>query len=84
MIIKWIPDMCLLPRAVVTGATSGIGKAYATEVSLQFPFFKNRSIIWSKFHVRMERGSSNLFQRVLQSFECHRPCLPACILPAGA
>ena len=48
-------DMCLLPRAVVTGATSGIGKAYATEVSLQFPFKKKKkkqSIIWSKFHVR--------------------------------
>lgn len=35
--------MCLLPRAVVTGATSGIGKAYATEVSLQFPFKKTKT-----------------------------------------
>lgn len=34
--------MCLLPRAVVTGATSGIGKAYATEVSLQFPLKKKK------------------------------------------
>lgn len=34
---RWIPLTCLcsLRCAVVTGATSGIGKAYASEVSLQ-------------------------------------------------
>lgn len=67
-------DMCLLPRAVVTGATSGIGKAYATEVGLQFPFFKNKSIIWSKFHVRMGRVHYNLFRRVLQN-----STIPVCL-----
>lgn len=30
--------LCFLLPAVVTGATSGIGKAYASEVSLHFPF----------------------------------------------
>lgn len=37
-------SVCVL-CAVVTGATSGIGKAYAMEVNLQFPSATNS---WSK------------------------------------
>lgn len=78
--------LCFLLCAVVTGATSGIGKAYASEVSLQLynnlsPFLVQKiklvTVGWHMLHCYTWVVFSWLRKK-------HQTCLSACLLSAGA